>query len=170
MIGAIRREKLLECLQGQNPISGTVLAKKFCVSRQVIVQDIALLRAEHKNILSTNKGYLLHNSQSQDGYQRMFRVRHTTEELQSELICIVELGGHILDVCVDHELYGLIRANLNIRTKDDVTAFVARLSAAGGMPLKILTNDYHYHTVAASTARLLDVIELELSTLGFLAT
>ena len=60
--GDIRREKIIEIMSNQKePVSGSDLAKKFSVSRQVIVQDIALLRATNKNILSTNKGYFLYN-------------------------------------------------------------------------------------------------------------
>lgn len=55
MEGEKRREQLIALLkQADIPVSGTDLAKRLGVSRQVIVQDIALLRAVNKNILSTN--------------------------------------------------------------------------------------------------------------------
>ena len=61
MEGKDRRERLIALLQqADTPISGTELAKQLGVSRQVIVQDVALLRAENCEILSTNKGYLLY--------------------------------------------------------------------------------------------------------------
>ena len=60
--GATRRIELMNRLKQENrPLSGAELAKEFGVSRQVIVQDIALLRATNRNILSTNKGYVLYD-------------------------------------------------------------------------------------------------------------
>ena len=38
------------------PVSGSELSKKFNVSRQVIVQDIALLKARNVHIYATHKG------------------------------------------------------------------------------------------------------------------
>ena len=58
--GGKRRDGILSLLEeSDTPLSGTELAHRFKVSRQVIVQDIALLRAEDKKILSTYRGYVL---------------------------------------------------------------------------------------------------------------
>ena len=105
-----RRYQILKLLENQHkPVSGTVLSKLFGVSRQVIVQDIALLRAENKEILSTNKGYVLFKPVEEDGSKkRVFRVTHSMENMEDELNCIVDNGGYVLDVLVDHDLYGQI--------------------------------------------------------------
>ena len=99
MEGKDRREKLISVLQEADaPVSGTDLAKVLGVSRQVIVQDIALLRAVDKNILSTNKGYVLHvPEQGSDGVKRSFAVSHTKEQIQDELYTMVDYGGKVLD-------------------------------------------------------------------------
>ena len=114
MTGDERRNKILLKLQETTtPLSGTALAKEFHVSRQIIVQDIALMRAENHRILSTNKGYLLRSEITDDTQpKRVFYVKHTAEQIQDEFNAVIELGGKILDVAVEHELYGQIRVDL----------------------------------------------------------
>lgn len=167
--GNERRAKIASLLDSKKPVSGTELARRLGVSRQIIVQDVALMRAENKNILSTNKGYLLYDSAELTGqYRRVFHVRHTTDQVLDELLTITELGGKVLDVLVEHELYGQIRADLLITCPSDAEEFSERLAASTGAPLKMLTQDNHYHTVTASSERLLDLIEAELQKKGYL--
>ena len=110
--GGKRRDGILSLLEeSDTPLSGTELAHRFKVSRQVIVQDIALLRAEDKKILSTYRGYVLdRESEKKRKCIRVFCVCHSTKDTQDELQTIVDYGGHVLDVAVDHPLYGQIRA------------------------------------------------------------
>ena len=83
--GNIRRDKIIKMLTSSSiPVSGGKLAKEFGVSRQVIVQDIALLRAENKNILSTYKGYIIEENNSNKKYTRSFHVKHTEEDIEDE--------------------------------------------------------------------------------------
>ena len=170
MTGNERRNQILNLLREQgSPLSGTALAKTFGVSRQVIVQDIALIRAENHAIVSTNKGYICrteHNENTQP--KRVFRVRHNTEQVLDELMTVLELGGRILDVAVEHELYGQIRVDLAIENPQDAQDFVQRLHQCRDNPLKVLTDDSHYHTVSAPSERLLDLIEQELRSKGYL--
>ena len=170
MTGEMRRTKILDMLKSQHtPISGAALAKQFHVSRQVIVQDIALMRAENHRILSTKKGYV-YRSEEPDGSQpkRVFWVKHSTEQVLDEFMIVLDLGGRILDVAVEHELYGQICVDLMIETVQDAHDFVSRLSKCKDNPLKVLTDDCHYHTVAAPSEKLLDLIEKELRSNGFL--
>lgn len=168
--GETRRSQILQILkEHSSPLSGAALAKTLGVSRQVIVQDIALIRAENHNILSTTKGYTYRmdddvNSQP----KRVFYVKHSTDEVLDEFLTILELGGIILDVAVEHEIYGQIRADLLIETPQDAKDFVSRLANCKDNPLKVLTDDCHYHTVAAPSERLLDLIQQELAQKGFL--
>ena len=170
MTGEMRRTKILDVLKSQHtPISGTALAKQFHVSRQVIVQDIALMRAENHWILSTNKGYVYRTEELDDTQpKRVFWVKHSTEQVLDEFMAVLDLGGKILDVAVEHELYGQIRVDLLIETVQDAHDFVARLAKCKDNPLKVLTDDCHYHTVAAPSEKLLDLIERELSEKGIL--
>ena len=170
MTGEERRMKILAKLQdAAAPLSGTALAKAFHVSRQVIVQDIALMRAENYGILSTNKGYQLRTEKTENTQpKRVFFVKHTTDQVLDEFQTILELGGKVLDVAVEHELYGQIRVDLLIETQEDATEFHAKLLSCRDNPLKVLTDDCHYHTVAAASERLLDLIEADLQRKGYL--
>ncbi len=169
MNGAERRRRIAALLDSKTPVSGAELARRLGVSRQIIVQDVALMRAENKDILSTNKGYLLYDRAGQQGAcRRVFHVRHTTEQVLDELTTIAELGGQVLDVSVEHQLYGQIRVDLVIQSPQDAAEFAQRLAASEGEPLKVLTGGDHYHTVAAGSERLLDVIERELAAKGYL--
>ncbi|MDD5934553.1 MAG: transcription repressor NadR [Clostridiales bacterium] len=168
MEGMERREKLIEILTNHStPISGTELAKKLGVSRQIIVQDIALLRATNKNILSTTKGYLLYYQEPKK-VNRCFYVKHTTDQIADELTCIVDLGGTVLDVIVSHEIYGTIQADLLIHNRQDVLDFVDKVTHKKTVPLKELTGSYHYHTVEADSEEVLKRIEDSLRDNGYL--
>lgn len=170
MTGEQRRTQILEKLKEQGtPLSGAALAKLFCVSRQVIVQDIALMRAENYRILSTNKGYLYRTTEKENTHpKRVFYVKHTTHQVLDEFQTVIDLGGKILDVAVEHEIYGQIRVDLLIETAQDAADFSERLMNCRDNPLKVLTDDCHYHTVAAPSEKLLDLIQEELSQKGFL--
>ena len=170
MNGEIRREKIKQMLAGAiQPMTGTALAAALHVSRQVIVQDIALMRAEQLPIVSTNKGYLLGPDAARSSQpKRVFFVRHTTEQMLEEFMAVIELGGRILDVSVEHDLYGPIRADLLIENAREAADFVERLDSCRDNPLKVLTDDRHYHTVTAPSERLLDLIEQEFRSRGFL--
>lgn len=169
-IGDHRRAQILQILKEHgSPLSGTALAKILGVSRQIIVQDIALIRAENHNILSTNKGYIYRKVESDNTQpKRVFYVRHTTDQVLDEFLSVLEFGGTILDVAVEHEIYGQIRADLLIETPHDAQDFVSRLANCKDNPLKVLTDDCHYHTVTAPSERLLDLIQQELAQKGFL--
>lgn len=168
MEGQERREQIIKILTStKEPISGTELSKQLGVSRQVIVQDIALLRAVNKNILSTTKGYMLYYQEKQK-VNRCFSVCHTTEQIEDELCSIVDNGGKVLDVIVSHEIYGTIAADLIIATRQDVYDFVEKVKSKKTVPLKELTNNHHLHTVEADNEQILDRIETSLRTKGYL--
>ncbi len=171
MTGEKRRSQLLALLkESAAPLSGTALAGKFHVSRQVIVQDIALMRAENHPILSTNRGYLYRRKDPEDNSpKRVFFVRHSNEQVLEEFDTVLELGGKILDVVVEHQLYGQLRADLLIESGQDAREFYARMLQSHDRPLKTLTGDCHYHTVAAPSEKLLDLIEAALREKGLLA-
>lgn len=173
MDGKERRKMIEEILSRENrPISGTELARRLGVSRQVVVQDVALLRAEDIKILSTNKGYILRRltDDRKEACVRVFRSSHRTEDILDELQTIVDYGGRILDVFVEHDVYGEIHADLVINNRLDAVEFVDMLGRSKDLPLKSLTGGCHYHTVTADSVRNLDRIEEELKNKGYLAT
>jgi hypothetical protein len=166
MTGSERRAGIIRQIQkSSKPVSGSELAKSYNVSRQVIVQDIALIRAKGYDIISTNRGYILNIPRS---VSRVFKVQHTDEELTDELYAIVDLGGCVENVMVNHKVYGHIEANLNISSRRKVYEFMNDIKSGKSSPLKNITSNYHYHTVSADSDETLDLIENELRQMGFL--
>lgn len=154
--------------ESSRPVSGKELAARLDVSRQVIVQDIALLRANGENILSTNIGYVCPVSLKKD-VSRVFKVCHTDEETADEMHLIVDYGGTVKDVFVYHKVYGVISAQMNIRTDEDIDRFMAGVADGTSTLLKNITSNYHYHTVLAQSEKILDVIQEKLQESGYLA-
>ncbi len=165
-----RRQAIIEYLTpASTPINGTELAKHFGVSRQVIVQDIALLRAQNHPIWSTNKGYMLSKPQEkQGGCRKVITVQHTMEQTLDEMQSIVDFGGRMLDIFVDHDLYGEIRAELIINDIEDAKDFCERMKQSTSKPLKVLTGDTHYHTITAPSEKAMQMILQELQEKGIL--
>ncbi|MBE5883886.1 MAG: transcription repressor NadR [Lachnospiraceae bacterium] len=168
--GYTRREAIVDYLNNKtHPVSGTELAKHFGVSRQIIVQDIALLRAENRNILSTNKGYVLfHPQEKRSGCTAVIMVKHTANQTLDEMRSIVDYGGCMLDVFIDHDLYGQIRVDLLINDIKDAEEFCEKMRNSTSKPLKVLTEDCHYHTITAPSQKALELILNELKNLQIL--
>ena len=169
MEGDMRREKIVAMLlNSKQPISGAELAKASGVSRQVIVQDIALLRAVNKNILSTNKGYIIYDPMAEvQNVRRTIAVCHTDEQTKDELYTIVDYGGKVLDVVVEHDIYGQITVDLILKNRQDVDEFIGKVHNSQAKPLKTLTDNHHFHTVEADSELILDAIELKLKIKGY---
>ena len=162
-----RREEIVKRLEkADTPISASALAKELGVSRQIIVSDIALLRAQGYDILSLARGYLL---QKKTFSERALKLYHTDDEVESELNLIVDLGGSVVDVFVYHRSYGLLRARMDIKSRLDVAGFLNDIKSGKSSLLKNVTSGYHYHTIRADSESTLDVIEKALSEKGFLA-
>lgn len=168
MDGEERRKQILEVLTENNkPISGTFLSNKFLVSRQVIVQDVALLRAKGYDILATARGYIL-NKEAALMCQRVVLVKHTEEEAEEELNTIIDNGGRVRNVIITHLIYGELVADLMLKTRRDIKMFIEKLSLTSANPLLKLTDGTHMHTIEASSEEELDLIEEELNKKGYL--
>ncbi len=166
MTGDERRQGIInDIMHAKEPISGTALAKKYEVSRQVIVQDIALLRAGDYEIFSTTKGYLL---QQTEKIYCVVEVWHSDEQIEDELNAVVDMGGCVADVFVKHEIYGHLKAELNLASRKDVKTFVKGIASGQSRPLKNLTSGRHFHTIEAKTQEDLEAIIEELKEKGFL--
>jgi len=157
MDGNKRRQLIIRELSlSSKPIAGSLLADKCQVSRQVIVQDIALLRASGYSLLSTSRGYLL---QQTGKAVRVFKVSHTDEQMEDELTSIVDLGGTIKNVMVNHKVYGHMEAEMNIDSRYKISHFMEDIRSGKSSPLKNITSNYHYHTILAETEDTLDLIQ-----------
>lgn len=170
MDGDKRREKIIQLLHiNEKPMSGTELAGRLGVSRQVIVQDIALIRAVDKNILSTNKGYILFKDAAQNNkVKKSIKVKHGENEILDELFTIVDLGGKVLDVVVEHPIYGQIMVDLIIQSRSDAENFVEQVKNSGTKPLNDLTDGVHYHTIEVENEAKIVKIEKQLLQKGYL--
>ncbi len=167
MNGETRRNEIIKRLSGaESPISAGTLAETLGVSRQVIVQDIALLRASGFVITSLARGYILEKPSQ---YSRVFKVKHTDADVENELNLIVDAGGTVEDVFVYHKVYGTVRAPMGIKNRLQVSSFLKDIASGNSSLLKNVTSGYHYHTVTAEAADVLDFIENELKKHGFLA-
>lgn len=167
MTGTQRRKVILDMLRSSSePLSGRALGDETGVSRQVVVQDIALLRTEGWSITATARGYLL--ERSSNGCTRLFKVHHTTEQTEEELNLVVDLGGCVVNVMVNHRAYGKISVELNIKSRRDVQNFLEQIRTGKSIPLLNVTSGYHFHLISAEREEILDEIEASLKEKGFL--
>ncbi len=160
-----REKRIIEILESSETlVSGTYLAELFDVSRQVIVQDIAILKARNIDIISTNRGYRLLSK----GIKKIIKVKHDDSEIRNELNAIVDLGASIEDVFVVHKTYGEIRVKLDIKSRRDVDLLVENINSKLSKPLKNLTNNYHYHTIIVENENIFKEVKDKLKSLGIL--
>ncbi len=167
MNGQLRREKIIDILsKSDTPVSGVALAKQLNVSRQVIVQDIALIRAASYDIYSTNRGYVIRGGKE---HTRIVKVKHSNADVETELNAIVDMGGWVKDVFVYHKVYGVVKAELNLHSRRDIKDYMEEINNGNSSLLMNVTSGYHYHTIVAQDEKTLDIIQDELARLGFLA-
>lgn len=163
-----RRTKILKILkQSTRPVTGTHLAEQMGVSRQVIVQDMAVLRAAGEEILASPQGYFLYYA-SVENYRSVVAVRHTPAQTEDELTALVDVGVEVVDVIVEHEIYGELRGMLHIASRQDVRQFVAQLNETGARLLSELTDGVHLHTLEARRADQLEQARAVLRRRGYL--
>ena len=161
-----RRKAIVNLLlMSKIPISGGELSKNFNVSRQIIVQDITVLKGLGYEIFSTHYGYVLQKSPL---VERVFKLKHTTKQTEDELNTIVDLGGTVVDVFVWHKVYGKISAVINIFSRLHVKQFLEGVRTGKSTELMNITGGYHYHTVRAETEEILDKIEQELKSKNYI--
>jgi transcriptional regulator of NAD metabolism len=149
MTSAQRRENIAALLaQSEQPLRASALAQRYRVSRQVIVGDIALLRASGTDIMATPKGYILSPGRnSEDGILRTIACNHDPEHLLEELYLVVDNGGGLLDVIVEHPLYGQLTGQLNIFSRYDADEFTKDVGERKAPLLSQLTGGIHLHTL-----------------------
>ena len=161
-----RRDEILSLIgNAESPIPAHVLAERFDVSRQVIVQDIAIIRANGYDVTATNRGYVL---DVKIQASRVFKCRHSFEEIVDEGVLITDAGGRIEDIFVNHRVYGRITARLNLHSRMHAEELYRSLVSGASKPLMSVTDGYHYHTVSADSEEVLDEIENKLRNKGFL--
>lgn len=167
MTGAKRRQNILEELnQATGPVNATKLAEMNGVTRQIIVADIALLRAAGNNIRAEHRGYVL--DKVLDDMRKKIVCKHSKDGITEELYTVVDNGGKILDVQVEHSLYGVISADMSISSRYEADEFVREAKQAGATPLSDLTGGVHVHTISVKDEAAFQRICKRLSELGIL--
>lgn len=151
-----RQTYIMECLQQEKkPITGSVFASETNVSRQVIVQDISILKAKKKPIIATSRGYLLENK-DEDTYEKIIAVNHRPEQTEEELYIIVDHGVTVKNVIVEHALYGEITASIMVSNRIEVNEFVKKMDETKAVHLSALTDGVHLHTLVADSMDKID--------------
>lgn len=162
-----RRKALLDILrQTIEPISASALASRFEVSRQVIVGDVALLRSSGEQISATPRGYVM--GQSHSGIVKQVAVKHGPGRLEAELNAIVDHGCTVMDVIVEHPVYGQLTGSLQISSRYDVRQFINRCTSYKAHPLSKLTGGIHLHTLLCPDEEAFIRVKEELKRLGVL--
>lgn len=163
-----RRNFIYNLLEKNNePLKGERLGKKLGVTRQIIVKDIAILRASGSEIIATPKGYII-SEIKKNNIKKVIAVCHRPEKIEEELQTIVKFGGIIEDVIIEHKLYGEIRGILMIKTPYDIQNFMSKLKKLTSEPLSILTGGIHLHTITVEDEASLNNIINELKKKNFI--
>ncbi len=164
-----RKEIIIEEIKkSDKPVSASKLAKICGVSRQIIVGDVALLRASGQNIIATPRGYVLDDQVNEQTYT--IAVKHYQDTLADELYTIVDLGGQVLDVIVEHPIYGQLTGKLHISSRYDVEQFMKKIDSGIAKPLSQLTDGLHLHTIQCSNDEVYQRIIKALDKKGYLFT
>lgn len=165
-----RRSAIIDVLKkSKTPITGTDLSEHFDVSRQIIVQDIAIIRASGTNVIATSSGYILPQKTDRKKIIKTFVSKHIGfDRMEEELYIVVEYGGKVIDVIVEHPVYGEIVGTLHLSTIEDVDAFIKKVKETGAKPLSILTEGDHFHTIEVPSEKIYDLIMAELREKGFI--
>jgi len=162
-----RRQAILDILQSSpQPVSAGTLAARFSVSRQIIVGDIALLRAAGADISATPRGYICQPSPA--GLTRQVACQHDGAGMEAELNAMVDHGCTVVDVIVEHPIYGQLTGPLQLSNRYDVAQFIARCAQAEALPLSNLTEGIHLHTLSCPDEAAFQRVQAALRTLGVL--
>ncbi|NFV14518.1 transcription repressor NadR [Clostridium sp. FAM 1755] len=168
-MNSIERRKSIEnmLIKNDKPIKGNEIGQILGVTRQVIVKDIAILRAAGKNIIATPEGYLMPNENKQL-IRKIIAVCHDSEDIKNELEIIVKFGGIVEDVVVEHPVYGEIKAMLMIKSMYDIDNFIQSIKNNKAEPLLILTGGIHLHTISSDGEGIMNKIIEELKKKNYL--
>lgn len=167
MIAETRRRKIFEILSDASaPVSAGTLAAQLDVSRQVIVGDIALMRASGTSVSATPRGYML--EEEKGGLLRTIACVHTLDNMEEELNAIIDNGCEAVDVIVEHAVYGQMKGELRLVSRYDVGCFMKKLRETAAPPLSTLTNGVHLHTIRCPDEAAFERVCAALETLGIL--
>lgn len=158
-----RKQILISLIAAEAPISASSFAKQLSVTRQVIVGDIALLRASGHEITATPRGYVLETKETQFPYVGIVACKHTSEQLAEELYTIVDYGGTVIDVTIEHGIYGQLSGFLNISSRYEADLFVESVSGENNKPLSSISGGIHLHKIGCKDEEIFNMIKSKLA-------
>lgn len=160
-----RRRRITEALEAADvPVSASSLAKELSVSRQIIVGDVAILRAAGCGILATPRGYIMDSHEASSfPFTGMIACRHSREQLRPELYTIVDFGATVIDVTIEHAIYGELSGKLNLSSRYDVDRFIEKVeNEQNSAPISTLTGGAHLHRIGCRDESVFDMIKASL--------
>ena len=164
-----RRNQILAILNSTHePVTAQSIAAELGVDRTVVISDIAILRTGGIEIMPTVNGYVLDRVEQGTGFTTTFAVRHTSDQLLDELYCIVDNGGTVVDVIVEHPVYGQLRGYLNIDSRAAADRFSEALRNSNAAPISTTTEGVHIHTIQYKNLDAIQKIKMALKEKGFL--
>lgn len=167
MNSAERREDIVRLLLERNkPVKGSTIATKYSVTRQVIVKDIAILRAKGNNIIATPDGYIMNTTNNR--VRAIIAVNHKEEDMMNEIEIVLKYGGVVEDVIVEHPLYGEIKGMLMVSNYNELEKFIDKYENQKAKLLSVLTNGIHLHTISAENSENIELIISDLKKNNFI--
>jgi uncharacterized protein len=165
-----RQELIIQSLkESKEPITGTEFSKKANVSRQVIVQDVSLLKAKGEPIVATSQGYIYFSEKKHENKQEMVIVcKHSPEQTSEELFLIVDHGVTLKDVIIEHPVYGDLTASIRVSNRFEANQFLENIENTKASYLSNLTNGVHLHTIEADSMKKLESACTDLEKAGIL--
>ena len=165
-----RRQKILSMIkQSSKPLSGSFIAKELNVSRQLIVGDVALLRASGSDIISTARGYIINDTKNNDNYLlKTIACKHSKEDMEDELNIIVDEGATIINVIIEHPVYGELTGDLHLSSRRHVLDFIEKLKSKDSPMLSKLTHGIHLHTIKCENEDIYNNLLRSLKEKGYL--
>ena len=170
MDAAGRRAAIVAILDKESPVTGSALSSRLGVTRQVIVQDMAVLRAQGERILATPRGYARLAETPSPGVTKLLAIKHDRNQTKDELYTMVDMGAEVLDVTVEHPVYGQMTGMLALSSRADVDQFLKTMDATKAGLLSSLTKGVHLHSVRCRTTSQLEALEGALAKKGYLLT
>jgi hypothetical protein len=170
LLSTSERRKKIICylIKANNPTKGSEFSEIFSVSRQVIVQDVAVLRAEGYEITATPQGYIITGKELEGFIEEIVSKHEKIEEIREELNIIVDNGGEVIDVTVDHPVYGEFNGKLMIKSRLDVKYFLIQMEESNAEPLSSMNDGIHLHKIKAPSKEILEEIKTQLKNKGFI--
>lgn len=156
-------------MMSSGAVTASALAEKLGVSRQIIVGDIALLRAAGEDIVATSRGYIINSAVKNAEYPFVGAIacRHTDEQLREELYTIVDFGATVIDVTIEHAIYGELSGKLNLSSRYDVDCFIKAVEEEeNSAPISVLTGGVHLHRLGCRDREIFEKIRGSLEEKG----